>query len=65
MFDVTSLRKYGEARDDDNLCSRAADEIERLRAALKRIAEDRVGDDQTTCVEIAWQALNHQQKEES
>lgn len=40
MIDVEALRKFGAARDDDNICHHAADELERLRAALAWYADD-------------------------
>lgn len=37
---VKNLRDFGAARDDDNICARAADEIELLRAAIHLVLGD-------------------------
>jgi hypothetical protein len=44
-FDVDSLRAFGADRDDDGICRRAADEIERLLdrdKTLREIAQFRI-----------------------
>lgn len=51
----------------ERMLDEAADEIERLRTALKRIAafkfdgEEDDADDADTCADIALAALNHEQ----
>ena len=36
MIDIEFLRAFGEAKDDDNICHNAANEIEWMRGALAR-----------------------------
>jgi hypothetical protein len=51
-FDVNSLRTFGADRDDDGICRRAADEIERLLdrdKTLREIAQFRIPPSDTAC----------------
>jgi hypothetical protein len=60
-FDVDSLRAFGAARDDDGICRRAADEIERLLDrddTMRKIAQFNMPPSDSACRAMLRIAIN-------